>query len=155
MGQPNPPAGPRFIPQPGETIALIGGTEAVALGRSVYGVLDRNLSAAGLARSIGGTPDLRVALVADATGLPALALLGAAALLLKPGGVIVPLIKPQFEVGRGEVGKGGVVRDPAAHEKAIEGVKAVAGHNGRQASSSHLRAGASCSCGATTAATRA
>jgi len=45
---------------------------------------------------------------------------------IKPGGRIVALIKPQFEVGRAEVGKGGIVRDPAAHEKAIEGVKAVA-----------------------------
>jgi 23S rRNA (cytidine1920-2'-O)/16S rRNA (cytidine1409-2'-O)-methyltransferase len=30
---------------------------------------------------------------------------------------LVALIKPQFEVGRGEVGKGGVVRDPALHER--------------------------------------
>jgi 23S rRNA (cytidine1920-2'-O)/16S rRNA (cytidine1409-2'-O)-methyltransferase len=46
--------------------------------------------------------------------------------LLRPGGRIIALIKPQFEVGRGEVGKGGIVRDPAAHEKAIEGVKQTA-----------------------------
>jgi 23S rRNA (cytidine1920-2'-O)/16S rRNA (cytidine1409-2'-O)-methyltransferase len=39
---------------------------------------------------------------------------------LKTGGVIVGLIKPQFEVGRGEVGKGGVVRDPALHRKVID-----------------------------------
>jgi 23S rRNA (cytidine1920-2'-O)/16S rRNA (cytidine1409-2'-O)-methyltransferase len=32
------------------------------------------------------------------------------------------LVKPQFEVGRSRVGKGGVVRDPAAHVDAIEGV---------------------------------
>jgi 23S rRNA (cytidine1920-2'-O)/16S rRNA (cytidine1409-2'-O)-methyltransferase len=30
---------------------------------------------------------------------------------------LVALIKPQFEVGRGEVGKGGVVRDPALHAR--------------------------------------
>jgi 23S rRNA (cytidine1920-2'-O)/16S rRNA (cytidine1409-2'-O)-methyltransferase len=30
---------------------------------------------------------------------------------LRPGGAILPLVKPQFEVGRGQVGKGGVVRD--------------------------------------------
>ncbi|HEX9078720.1 MAG TPA: TlyA family rRNA (cytidine-2'-O)-methyltransferase [Desulfuromonadaceae bacterium] len=46
--------------------------------------------------------------------------------LVRPGGRIVALIKPQFEVGRGEVGKGGVVRDPVAHEKAVEGVRQVA-----------------------------
>ena len=36
------------------------------------------------------------------------------------------LVKPQFEVGRARVGKGGVVRDPAAHEDAIDGVIAAA-----------------------------
>ena len=34
---------------------------------------------------------------------------------MKPEGAIVALIKPQFEVGKGSVGKGGVVRDPALH----------------------------------------
>ncbi|MGP1351811.1 MAG: TlyA family RNA methyltransferase [Parasphingopyxis sp.] len=35
----------------------------------------------------------------------------------RPGARLVALIKPQFEAGRGEVGKGGVVRDPAVHER--------------------------------------
>jgi len=39
---------------------------------------------------------------------------------LKKGGAILSLIKPQFEVGRREVGKGGVVRDKALHEKVID-----------------------------------
>ena len=39
---------------------------------------------------------------------------------LRKGGTILSLIKPQFEVGKGEVGKGGVVRDKALHEKVIE-----------------------------------
>lgn len=39
---------------------------------------------------------------------------------LKNGGEILALIKPQFEVGKGEVGKGGVVRDPLKHKKVIE-----------------------------------
>jgi 23S rRNA (cytidine1920-2'-O)/16S rRNA (cytidine1409-2'-O)-methyltransferase len=39
---------------------------------------------------------------------------------LKTGGAIVSLIKPQFEVGKGEVGKGGVVRDAALHQKVID-----------------------------------
>lgn len=38
----------------------------------------------------------------------------------------VLLVKPQFEVGRARVGRGGVVRDPAAHRDAIEGVIAAA-----------------------------
>jgi 23S rRNA (cytidine1920-2'-O)/16S rRNA (cytidine1409-2'-O)-methyltransferase len=38
---------------------------------------------------------------------------------LKPNGQILALIKPQFEVGKNQVGKGGVVKDPALHEKVI------------------------------------
>ncbi len=41
---------------------------------------------------------------------------------LSPGGMVIALIKPQFQVGRGQVGKGGVVRDPALHRSAIESV---------------------------------
>jgi 23S rRNA (cytidine1920-2'-O)/16S rRNA (cytidine1409-2'-O)-methyltransferase len=39
---------------------------------------------------------------------------------LKKGGSILSLIKPQFEVGRAEVGKGGVVKDKALHQKVID-----------------------------------
>jgi 23S rRNA (cytidine1920-2'-O)/16S rRNA (cytidine1409-2'-O)-methyltransferase len=39
---------------------------------------------------------------------------------LKKGGSIVGLIKPQFEVGKGEVGKGGVVREATLHQKVIK-----------------------------------
>jgi 23S rRNA (cytidine1920-2'-O)/16S rRNA (cytidine1409-2'-O)-methyltransferase len=42
--------------------------------------------------------------------------------LLEPAGEAVVLIKPQFEVGRAFLGKGGVVRDPAAHRAAIDRV---------------------------------
>lgn len=38
---------------------------------------------------------------------------------LKQDAIIIALIKPQFEVGRGKVGKGGVVRDPALHDEVI------------------------------------
>lgn len=41
---------------------------------------------------------------------------------LKNGGAILGLIKPQFEVGKGEVGKGGVVREAALHQKVIDRV---------------------------------
>lgn len=44
--------------------------------------------------------------------------------LAQPQCRLVALIKPQFEVGRGEVGKGGVVRDPALHERVCEEVRA-------------------------------
>lgn len=43
--------------------------------------------------------------------------------LMKPGGHIVSLIKPQFEAGKEQVGKGGVVRDPAVHEEVIEKIR--------------------------------
>jgi len=46
--------------------------------------------------------------------------------LLSEGGRLVTLIKPQFEVGKGEVGKGGVVKDPAQHQRVIAEVSAVA-----------------------------
>jgi len=39
--------------------------------------------------------------------------------LVRPGGRIVSLIKPQFEAGREQVGRGGVVRDPAVHKAVI------------------------------------
>lgn len=46
--------------------------------------------------------------------------------VLGGGGVLVTLIKPQFEVGRAEVGGGGIVRRAAAREKAVENVCAAA-----------------------------
>lgn len=42
----------------------------------------------------------------------------------REGARLVALIKPQFEVGKGEVGKGGVVRDPAQHAAVCAGVEA-------------------------------
>jgi 23S rRNA (cytidine1920-2'-O)/16S rRNA (cytidine1409-2'-O)-methyltransferase len=39
--------------------------------------------------------------------------------LIRDGAVILALVKPQFEVGKGEVGKHGVVRDPALHERVL------------------------------------
>jgi 23S rRNA (cytidine1920-2'-O)/16S rRNA (cytidine1409-2'-O)-methyltransferase len=38
---------------------------------------------------------------------------------------MVVLVKPQFEVGKGEVGKGGIVRDPQQHRDAVEKVRAA------------------------------
>lgn len=47
-------------------------------------------------------------------------------LLRAPAGRIILLIKPQFEVGRGEVGKGGIVTDAAQHTRVVEEVNAAA-----------------------------
>ena len=46
--------------------------------------------------------------------------------LLKGDGRLVALIKPQFEVGKGEVGSGGVVKDPAQHQRVVQEVTAFA-----------------------------
>jgi 23S rRNA (cytidine1920-2'-O)/16S rRNA (cytidine1409-2'-O)-methyltransferase len=42
--------------------------------------------------------------------------------LLAPGADVVALVKPQFEAGRSEVGKGGLVRDPSVHEAVVRRV---------------------------------
>jgi len=56
--------------------------------------------------------------------------LPAATRVLKPDGQIVMLIKPQFEAGRQQVGKGGVVKDPAVHRTVLRDVLDWAQHNG-------------------------
>ena len=50
-------------------------------------------------------------------------ILPAAVPLLRPGGQLVILIKPQFEVGKGQVGKGGIVREPELHRAACQRVE--------------------------------
>jgi 23S rRNA (cytidine1920-2'-O)/16S rRNA (cytidine1409-2'-O)-methyltransferase len=46
--------------------------------------------------------------------------------LLAPAGRVVALVKPQFEAGREEVGRGGIVRDPAVHARVVAEVAAAA-----------------------------
>ncbi len=53
-------------------------------------------------------------------------ILPALAPLVKDSGKMVILIKPQFEVGRGQVGKGGIVRDPRLHTEACRRVENAA-----------------------------
>lgn len=48
------------------------------------------------------------------------------AAVLTDGGMIVALIKPQFELSRGEVGRGGIVRDDTARARAVEKIRAFA-----------------------------
>jgi 23S rRNA (cytidine1920-2'-O)/16S rRNA (cytidine1409-2'-O)-methyltransferase len=55
--------------------------------------------------------------VCDASFISLELVLPAALRLTHPGAGLMALIKPQFEVGKGQVGKGGVVRDPALHEE--------------------------------------
>ena len=48
------------------------------------------------------------------------------AALAAPGAEFLILVKPQFELERGDVGRGGIVRDPALHQRAIERVRCTA-----------------------------
>lgn len=52
-------------------------------------------------------------------------ILPALSALMQPDAEMVVLAKPQFEVGKGQVGKGGIVRDAALHRKAVEDVSAA------------------------------
>lgn len=62
-------------------------------------------------------PDPVDIIVCDASFISLSKVLAAALGLAKPGAKLVALVKPQFEAGRGEVGKGGVVRDGAVHAR--------------------------------------
>lgn len=65
-------------------------------------------------------------IVMDVSFISVTKILGALVPLLKIGGRIISLIKPQFEVGKGEVGKGGIVRESEKHERVVNNVNAAA-----------------------------
>ncbi len=69
-------------------------------------------------------------IVMDVSFISATKIMGALFPLLKPRGCLIVLIKPQFELGKGEVGKGGIVRSSRKHEKAIAMVNDFATANG-------------------------
>jgi 23S rRNA (cytidine1920-2'-O)/16S rRNA (cytidine1409-2'-O)-methyltransferase len=83
-------------------------------------------------------------IVMDVSFISATKILPALVPLLKADGRLLLLIKPQFEVGRGEVGKGGIVRDPKKHARVIEEVNQTAKELGlaaRNVMESPLRGG--------------
>jgi 23S rRNA (cytidine1920-2'-O)/16S rRNA (cytidine1409-2'-O)-methyltransferase len=67
-------------------------------------------------------PEAPELLVCDASFIAAALVLARPLTLLSPSADAVVLVKPQFEVGRGHVGKRGVVRHPAVQEQAVEAV---------------------------------
>ncbi|HYE51643.1 MAG TPA: TlyA family RNA methyltransferase [Azospirillaceae bacterium] len=69
-------------------------------------------------------PDPVDLVVCDASFIGLATVLPAALDLTRPGARLVALIKPQFEVGKGRVGKGGVVREPELHREVCEAVSA-------------------------------
>lgn len=79
---------------------------------SLEGVDARDLDT----RLIPETPDL---VVCDASFIGLAKVLPAALALARPGADLVALVKPQFEVGPGRVGKGGVVKDPVDRARAV------------------------------------
>jgi 23S rRNA (cytidine1920-2'-O)/16S rRNA (cytidine1409-2'-O)-methyltransferase len=76
-------------------------------------------------------PELPTLVVCDASFIGLETVLPAALALAASDAGLVALIKPQFEVGKGRVGKGGVVRDPALHEEVCARITAwLAGQAG-------------------------
>jgi len=70
--------------------------------------------------------------VMDVSFISATKVMPAIAALLSDAGRLIILIKPQFEVGRGEVGKGGIVRDPQQHQRVVDEVNSAAQKLGLQ-----------------------
>jgi 23S rRNA (cytidine1920-2'-O)/16S rRNA (cytidine1409-2'-O)-methyltransferase len=65
-------------------------------------------------------PEKFDAVVTDVSFISLKLILPPALSILKPGGWIVALIKPQFEVGKKEIGKGGIVRDAELQQKVVD-----------------------------------
>ncbi len=84
-------------------------------------VVREKLNARNLTRA--DIPDSIDVCVIDVSFISLTLILPPALALLSPSGVIVPLIKPQFELRREDVSRGGVVRDPALHERAVEKIR--------------------------------
>ena len=76
--------------------------------------------------SLGALPLLPDLATIDVSFISLGLVLPVVAKLLAPPREILALIKPQFEVGRGQVGKRGVVRDPALHRAVLERIAALA-----------------------------
>ena len=72
------------------------------------------------------TPEPSALAVADVSFISVTIILPALPPLLCEDGELVILVKPQFEVGREQVGKGGIVREPQLHQQAIHRVSTAA-----------------------------
>ncbi len=73
-------------------------------------------------RYLEGLPEMVDVATVDVSFISLQLVLPAVLRFLKPDGHVIPLIKPQFEAGRQQVGKGGVVKDPAVHRAVLERV---------------------------------
>lgn len=86
-------------------------------------VRERENARALTAEALGARVDL---VTGDLSFISLKLILPAVKAILRPGGQALLLVKPQFEVGKGEVGKGGVVRDDQKRRAALDGVAAAA-----------------------------
>src|SRR5262249_16495344 len=82
-------------------------------------------------------PELVDLAVADVSFISVTKILAPAVQVAKPNATFLILVKPQFELRREDVSSGGIVKDPALHEKAIAFVKKHAQQNGLQVLSIH------------------
>ena len=94
---------------------LVKEIESDARVRSLEGLNARDLTR-------GDIPELVSFIVADLSFIGLQKALPPALTLAEKGAVLVALIKPQFEAGPENVGKGGIVRDPALHERICEDI---------------------------------
>jgi 23S rRNA (cytidine1920-2'-O)/16S rRNA (cytidine1409-2'-O)-methyltransferase len=74
-------------------------------------------------RTLKRLPELVDLVTLDLSFISILKVLPAVVELLKPNGRIITLIKPQFEAERADIGKGGLVKDDAVHQRVIEKIK--------------------------------
>jgi len=81
-------------------------------------------------RQVTTLPERPELAVVDVSFISLTLVLPAVVRLLAPGAVLICLIKPQFEVGPGGVGKGGIVRDPLLREEAVRKVQDAAARLG-------------------------
>ncbi|PZQ64065.1 MAG: TlyA family rRNA (cytidine-2'-O)-methyltransferase [Phenylobacterium zucineum] len=129
--------------------ASTGGFTEVCLARGAARVYAVDVGRGQLHPSLAGDPrvvgleatdarDLTTALIPQAPGLVVTDVsfislakaLPAALALAVPGADLVALVKPQFEAGRENIGKGGIVTDPAARERALADVAAFLAASG-------------------------
>jgi len=82
------------------------------------------------ARYLESLPELIDLVTIDASFISLKLIFPAVVKWLKPGASVVALVKPQFEAGKKQVGKGGVVRDPSVHRQVLEKAVHDAAENG-------------------------
>ncbi|MBI4673197.1 MAG: TlyA family RNA methyltransferase [Chloroflexi bacterium] len=81
------------------------------------------------ARFLENLPEPVALVVIDVSFISLELILRVAKTLLTPSGQIIALVKPQFEAGPSQVGRGGIVRDPNVHRRVLEKIVGVAENN--------------------------